>query len=322
MQTPPSPDYVPGPEYPEYVALSDDEIPEDPDPEEDLAGYLADGGDDEEEESSKDGDDDEEEASEEDEDEEEKHLALADSDVLPAIDPVPLAEETEPFKTEESAATPPPPPPQTIVPVSMTHLHRARISVRPYTPPSPSTKALIAEYASTPTHPSPPPSPLSLLSSPLPRIPSSPLILPPLHTRLTYASAPLGCIAAMTDMPSRKRLCLTALASRFEVGENSTATAASIRASKGRVMTAVEEVNERVIDLTTTQGKDAHELYVHCEDAQDDRALLRDQISLLTRERQYFCFMASSYKREAVYARQTWSRSEDRSMTLRLVSGN
>ncbi|GKF37261.1 hypothetical protein Tco_0114019 [Tanacetum coccineum] len=170
MQTPPSLDYVPGPEYPEYVALSDDEIPVDleDDPKEDLTGYLADGGDDEEEEESSkdDDDDDEEEASEEDEHEEEKHLALADSD------------------------------------------------------------ALIAEYASTPTHPSPPPSPLSLLSSPLPRIPSSPLILPPLHTRLTYASAPLGCIAAMTDMPSRKRLCLTALASRFEVGENSTATAA------------------------------------------------------------------------------------------------
>nr|GFD32953.1 hypothetical protein [Tanacetum cinerariifolium] len=26
-QAPPSPDYMPGPEYPEYVALCDDEIP-------------------------------------------------------------------------------------------------------------------------------------------------------------------------------------------------------------------------------------------------------------------------------------------------------
>ncbi|GJY55038.1 hypothetical protein Tco_0446702 [Tanacetum coccineum] len=64
------------------------------------------------------------------------------------------------------------------------------------------------------------------------------------------------------DMPSRKRLCLTAPASRFEVGESSTATATrqightlacrvdygcidtldvSIRASEGRVMTTVEE---------------------------------------------------------------------------------
>nr|GEV08086.1 integrase, catalytic region, zinc finger, CCHC-type, peptidase aspartic, catalytic [Tanacetum cinerariifolium] len=160
---PPSPDYVPGPEYPKYVASSDDEIliedqplpahvlptalspgyvansdPEEDleeDPEEDPANYLADGGDD---------------------DEEEEHLAPADSVVLPAID-------------------------LTIIPVSMTHLYRARIyvrphtppspstealiaeariSVRPHTPPSPSTEALIAEYAFAPTPPSLLPSPL------------------------------------------------------------------------------------------------------------------------------------------------------------------
>ncbi|GJX74170.1 hypothetical protein Tco_0312765 [Tanacetum coccineum] len=87
-QAPPSPDYVPGPEYHEYVAPLDDEIPvkdqpqpadasptalspgyvadSDPeeDPEEDPDDYLTDGGDDddeEEEESSKDNDDDDEE---------------------------------------------------------------------------------------------------------------------------------------------------------------------------------------------------------------------------------------------------------------------
>ncbi|GKE08896.1 hypothetical protein Tco_1412447, partial [Tanacetum coccineum] len=118
--------------YPEYVAPSDDEIPvedqplptdasptalspgyvvdtdleEDPeeDPEEDLKEPSKD--DDEEEESSEDEDDDEEEAFEE----EEEHLAPTDSAILPAIDPVPLAEETKPFETDESAATPPPPP--------------------------------------------------------------------------------------------------------------------------------------------------------------------------------------------------------------------
>ncbi|GJS41631.1 hypothetical protein Tco_0566674 [Tanacetum coccineum] len=137
-QAPPSPDYVPGPKYPEYVPPSDDEIPvedqplpadaspitlspgyvadsdplkEDPedDPEEDPADYPIDGGDEEEEESSED-DDDEEKVFEEDEDEEKEHLALADSVVLPAIDPVLLAEETKPFETDASAATPLPPP--------------------------------------------------------------------------------------------------------------------------------------------------------------------------------------------------------------------
>ncbi|GJS26320.1 putative reverse transcriptase domain-containing protein [Tanacetum coccineum] len=176
QQAPPSLDYVHGPEYPEYLAPSDDEIPEDP--KEDPYDYPADGGDDEEEESSK----------------EEDHLAPADS-----------------------AAATPPPPPSTIVP-----------------------------YAYAPTPLSPPPSPLSPLSPLLPRIPSPSLLLPPPHTSPTYASAPLGYRVVMVDMPSRKRLCLTALASRFE---------------------------------------DAHELYVRDEDAQDDRALLRAHISLLMSER-------------------------------------
>nr|GEY51588.1 hypothetical protein [Tanacetum cinerariifolium] len=42
-------------------------------------------------------------------------------------------------------------------------------------------------------------------------------------------------------------------------------------------MTIVGEVNERVTDLAVTQRQDAQELYVYCEDAQDDRALLRAQ---------------------------------------------
>ncbi|GJT97213.1 hypothetical protein Tco_1092731 [Tanacetum coccineum] len=136
-------------------------------------------------------DDEEEESSEEDDDEdkEEEHLALANS-ALPAIDSVPSAEETEPFETNESAATPPPPP-QTIVLVSMTHLHRARISVRPHTPPSPSTEALIAEFASAPTPPSTPPSPLSPLSSLLYKIPS-----PPLYTSLMMTSNNVYFIAS------------------------------------------------------------------------------------------------------------------------------
>nr|GFD34466.1 hypothetical protein [Tanacetum cinerariifolium] len=44
----------------------------------------------------------------EDDDDEEEHLALANS-TLPAIDFVPLAEDTEPFEIDESDATPPPP---------------------------------------------------------------------------------------------------------------------------------------------------------------------------------------------------------------------
>ncbi|GJU72301.1 hypothetical protein Tco_1263706 [Tanacetum coccineum] len=249
------------PEYLEYFAPSDDEIPvkyqplpadasltalspchvadfdpleEDPeeDPEEDLADYPTDEGDNEEEkedESSKDDDDEEEgEASEE---EEYEYLAPANSAALPVIDYVPSADDMKPFKTDGSVATPPPPrSPQTIVPLSMTHLRRARIFVRPYYPPLPSTEALIVEYASAPIPPSP--SLLSPLLSPLPRISSPPLLLPPLHTSPTYARASLGYKATMVydipevDMSSQKRLCLTAPASKFEVGESSTAATA------------------------------------------------------------------------------------------------
>ncbi|GJX78110.1 hypothetical protein Tco_0324921 [Tanacetum coccineum] len=177
-----------------------------------------------------------EEASGEDKDKEEEHLAPTDSVALPAIDPIPLAEETKPFEKG-----------------------KARKTVRLQPPMAASIKPLNAEFASAPTPPSPPPSPIFPWSSPLPQIPS-PLILvlspllplpsPPTHTSPTYADAPLGYKAAMiqsratsplpvpsppfllpsvdrrsdipeTNMPFQKRLCLTAPDSRFEVGESS-----------------------------------------------------------------------------------------------------
>ncbi|GJZ82285.1 hypothetical protein Tco_0647458, partial [Tanacetum coccineum] len=208
-QAPPSPDYVPGLEYHEYLAPSDAEIPiedqpyaaasptaispgyiADSDPEDESedgpTDYLADGGDDDDD-SSRDDDDssgddaddeDEEEASKE--DEEEEHLAPADSTVVsPTIDPVPSAEETEPFETDEFAATPPPPP---------TYRTTARMSVRSQEPIQFPSEAEVARLLAIPT---PPPSPLTPLSSPLPQIPSLPT-----HTSPTYAEAPLGYRAA------------------------------------------------------------------------------------------------------------------------------
>ncbi|GKA27034.1 hypothetical protein Tco_0713202 [Tanacetum coccineum] len=132
-----------------------------------------------------------------------------------------------------------------------------------------STEALIVEYASAPTPPSLPPSPLSPLSSPLPKIPSPPLLLSHLHTSHTYTSAPLGYRATMIQL---RAASLTGEISEsdiprapdrpFEKGHSLAHKVdyefidtldASIRASWGRVMTAVEEVNERVTDLATTQ---------------------------------------------------------------------
>ncbi|GJW19065.1 putative reverse transcriptase domain-containing protein [Tanacetum coccineum] len=249
---PPSPDYVPGPEYPEYVAPSDDEIPVEDQPLlVDASPTALSPGYEEEESSEADDDVEEDEASEEDEDEEEEHLA-------PAV---------------STAATPPPPPrsPRTKVLFSQTCLRRARKTARHQPPMAASTESLIAEYVVAPTPPSPPPSLLSPCSSPLLHIQSPPLpiLSPPLplpslptHTSLTYAETPLGYRAAMiqsdipeTDMPFRKRLCLTALDSRVDYGFIVTMDA-SIRASKSKAMTVVEEVNERVTDLATTQRQD------------------------------------------------------------------
>ncbi|GKE69393.1 hypothetical protein Tco_1527465, partial [Tanacetum coccineum] len=214
-----------------------------------------------------------------------------------------------------------------------------------------STEALIAEFAFASTPPSPPPSPLSPWSSLLPHIPSPPLHLraasPSTHHQLLPSEIPspsllLPSITHRDDIPKAdmslwKRARFTTPTSRFEVGESSVAAAtrqaghtlahrvyygfvntldASIRASESRAMTAVGEVNDRVTYLATTQRQDAYELQVRYEDAQDDRALLRAQVSLLTRKRRYFYSMASSYEREAVIARQAWSHSKDRSTAL------
>nr|GEZ59062.1 hypothetical protein [Tanacetum cinerariifolium] len=210
------------PEYPEYLALSDEEVPiedqpyaaanspialslgyivdldskEDPkdESEDGPKNYPADGGDDDDDDSSGDDtdDEDEEEASKEEEDEEEEeeeHLAPTDSTAAasPVVDPVPSAEETEPFETDESAATPPPPPPA--------YHTTSRMSIRAQTPIAFPSEAKVDRLLVMPT---PPPSILTPLSSPLPHIPLPPFHVPsPPTTSPTYIKAPLGYRAAM-----------------------------------------------------------------------------------------------------------------------------
>ncbi|GKF19911.1 hypothetical protein Tco_0068549, partial [Tanacetum coccineum] len=130
--------------------------------EEDSEEDHADGGDDDDNPSDDDDDDDdtgdEDEEPFEDDEEEEEHLALADSPAAPVIDPVPSAEDTEAFETDEAAPTHVPSPRQ----------HTARMSVRPQTlVPFPSE----AEVERLLALPILPPSPLTPLSSPQPQIP-------------------------------------------------------------------------------------------------------------------------------------------------------
>ncbi|GJR44527.1 hypothetical protein Tco_1312630 [Tanacetum coccineum] len=186
----PLPDFVPEPVYPEFMPPEDEVLPaeEQPlpatvSPTADSPGYVLDSDleedpeeDDEEdpEEDPADGGDDgdnEDESSDDDVDikgdkEAEEHPTPADSTAvaLPAVDQAPSAKETESFETDESTATPPPHPAYRV----------ARLLAIP----------------------SPPPSPLSSWSSPLPQIPSPPLTVSPLPlpVSLTY---PLGYKAAM-----------------------------------------------------------------------------------------------------------------------------
>ncbi|GKA92589.1 putative reverse transcriptase domain-containing protein [Tanacetum coccineum] len=178
-QAPPSPEFVPEPVYPDFMPPEDEVFPADlpgyiadsdreedeEDPEEDPTDYPTDGGDDDDDddESSDDDEDDDDDDVEEDEDEEEEHPTLADS-------------------------VPPP-----------VHCVTARMSIRDH-PPTPFW--FEAEIDRLLAIPSPPPSLLSPLSSPLPHIPSPPLLVsslvhvspPPLPASPTY---PLGYRAAM-----------------------------------------------------------------------------------------------------------------------------
>nr|GFA05600.1 hypothetical protein [Tanacetum cinerariifolium] len=157
-QAPPSPDYIPGPEHADDEIVAEDQpyaedaspIAQSPEyvPESDFEMHPED-------------DDDEDPE----EDHEEEHPAPADSVVVASIaaDQAPSAEETEPFETDESVATPPPHP---------AYHTTARISIPA---PVPMPAWTDSEVARLLTISSPLASPLSLWSSPPPRIPFPPL---------------------------------------------------------------------------------------------------------------------------------------------------
>ncbi|GKB60544.1 hypothetical protein Tco_0916730 [Tanacetum coccineum] len=196
-QSPPLPDFVPEPVYPEYMPQEDEVFPaeeqplppaasptsqspnyvlesdpeadpeedDDEDPEEDPVDYPADGRDDGDNEDEPSDDDEDEEVDIEANDEEEEHPTPTDSTAvaLPAANQAPSAEETEPFETDESAATPPPHPAYRVT---------SRISIPAPVPTPVWSDAEVARLLAIST---PPSSPLSPWSSPLPQIPSPPL---------------------------------------------------------------------------------------------------------------------------------------------------
>nr|GEV03318.1 putative reverse transcriptase domain-containing protein [Tanacetum cinerariifolium] len=225
---------------------------DDKDPEEDPVDYPADGGDDgdDEEGSSEDDDDD----IDIEDDEEEEQPAPADSVVvaLTAADQASSAEETEPFKTDESATTPPPHPsyrmtarisiPAPIPMLAWSNSEVVRLLAMSSPPASPLSLCPIrslgyraamirlrAEAASTSySPPLPPPFILSPTRSDAPSS-GTPLLLPiPVST----SSPPLKLPSASrredrpeVTLPPQKRLGI-ALGPGYEVGESSSAATA------------------------------------------------------------------------------------------------
>ncbi|GJV27812.1 putative reverse transcriptase domain-containing protein [Tanacetum coccineum] len=295
-----SQDYVPKPKYLEYLVPSNAEAPTEDQPLLDDAsptalslGYVVDSNleEDPDEETEEDptdrgdnddnDDNDDDNDDDEDDKEEEERLALADSSAVHVDDHVSSVEDTEAFETDKSAPTPPVPSPRP---------RKARISIRPQTPMSAATEALIAAVAAA-LPSSPPPSPLTPLSSPLPHIPSPPLV----------------------------RARFTALTGRFEVGGSSAAAAARqpgldiatvdatpgcplsrevgysitdvwdyiVGDMEGRALITLEDLSQRVTDLAAALAQDTHEIYVRLKDTQDNRALQRSRINTLFRDKRY-----------------------------------
>nr|GEV51174.1 hypothetical protein [Tanacetum cinerariifolium] len=213
---PPSPDYIPGPEEPQTPPsdpkenlgeYKDDKTEDGP------VDYPMDGGDDgDDDDGDSSGYDADDEDEDEDDEEEEEHLALADSAVV-----IPTDELVSPLEGTEPII----PPPSTD-----TATTRARITIRPQTsislPPEAEAERLL-------TMPTPSPSLLTSLSPPfagerlakstapaaLPSPPLPPSLYPPplVEHRNDIPES---------EQPHRKRLCVSILGSRYEVGESST----------------------------------------------------------------------------------------------------
>ncbi|GJQ93431.1 hypothetical protein Tco_0004570 [Tanacetum coccineum] len=167
--------------------------------------------------------------------------------------------------------------------------------------------------------PTPPPSPLSLYSSPLPQIPSPPLPIPP-PISPTYVERSLGSRATgirqrdtlpslihETEMPEmclplRKRPCRTTPGPGCEVGESSTAGAAR----QFGPTTAEADLYGFTDMLEAAPGPRCLE-----NDARYDRALLRARVNRLDSDRPFHRRTALLIEEEARLSRAAWAWSMD-----------
>ncbi|GKE61255.1 hypothetical protein Tco_1511622, partial [Tanacetum coccineum] len=148
------------------------------------------------------------------------------------------------------------------------------------------------------------------------------------------------------ELPPRKRLCLTALTSRYEVGESSTAAPRPTRshgiyygfigtldaetrcqraeevnyrirdvwvdlieAVEKVALTTLEGVNARVIELAAVQEQDTQDVYDVIEDTQDRQTQLLQRVDGLVKDRQFHYETARLLDQEVLVSREAWAYS-------------
>ncbi|GKC62120.1 hypothetical protein Tco_1089718 [Tanacetum coccineum] len=300
-QSPPPLDFIPEPMYPEYMPLEDEILPakEQPlptaaSPTADSPGYVLESDPDEEPEADDDEDPEEDLADyptdRDDDDEEEEEE--------PSGDDADDEDEDEDEDEEEHPA-----PADSVPPVHQ-------------------VERLLALTT-------PPPSPLTPLSSPLPHIPSPSLpvsVLPALP--LPTSSPPLQLLSSdrradrtEITLPPRKRLGID-LGPRCEVGESSAAAAArpigaeevgyGIRdawvdprdAAEEVALTTLEGVNTMVTELAVVQEQDTQDIYGVIEDTQGRQTQIYQRVETLVDDSQYHYETARLLDQEALVSRE------------------
>ncbi|GJY24149.1 hypothetical protein Tco_0397807 [Tanacetum coccineum] len=333
-QAPPSPDYMPGPEepqspppldfvpepmYPEYMPLEDEILPaeEQPlpaaaSPIADSPGYVPESDPEEEPEADDDEDPEEDPAdypADQDDDEEEEEPSGDDAD-----------DEDEDEDEEEEEEHPAPA--DSVPPV---HRMTARISIRDEPsislPPREEVERLLALTT-------PPPSPLTPLSSPLPQIPSPPLpasppasVLPALP--LPTSSPPLQLLSSdrradrpEITLPPRKRLGID-LGPRCEVGESSAAAAARPIGGRRANYGFVDTVDAEISRQRAEEDQDTHDIYGVIEDTQGRQTQIYQRVKTLVDDSQYHYETARILDQEALVSREAWGRSMEVSYMTR-----
>ncbi|GJW10831.1 hypothetical protein Tco_1576658 [Tanacetum coccineum] len=162
-----------------------------------------------------------------------------------------------------------------------------------------------------PLHPSPPlppppsslhlpphvPTALPLLSSPLPPLPSSLFIPSPIDRKEDIPEA---------ELPPRKRLCLTALTLRYEVGESSTAAP---RPTRGH---GIDYGFIDTLDAETRRQRAKEVSYGN----RDVWTQLFQRVDGLVEDRHFHYETAQLLDQEALISREAWAHSESLMTTL------